>query len=77
MVWVSGAIAVPMSIEERKKLMQDGKCLCCKKPGHILKDCPLKNELQKEINGIEMHKHVQSLIANLRRRRERKILEGI
>ena len=54
-----------MSFDERKKLMQDRKCFCCKRPGHISKECPLKNETQKKMDGIEMHKHVWSLIASL------------
>jgi hypothetical protein len=54
-----------MSFDERKKLMQDGKCFRCKRPGHISKDCPLKNEPQKKMNGMEMQKHVRSLIAGL------------
>ena len=54
-----------MSFDERKKLMQDGKCFCCKRPGDISKECPLKNEPQKKMNGMEMQKHVRSLIAGL------------
>jgi hypothetical protein len=54
-----------MSIDKQKKLMQDEKCFRCKKPGHILKEFPLKNEPQKKMNGMEMHKHVESLMASL------------
>src|ERR1700678_4540928 len=54
-----------MSFDERKKLMQDGKCFHCKRPGHISKECPLKNEPQKKMNGMEMQKHVRSLISGL------------
>src|ERR1700678_3551749 len=52
-----------MSFDERKKL--NGKCFHCKRPGHISKEYPLKHEPQRKMNGMEMQKHVRSLIAGL------------
>jgi hypothetical protein len=29
-----------LTMEEREMLLRQGKCFCCKKPGHMGKDCP-------------------------------------
>jgi hypothetical protein len=31
-------------MEERAMLLRQGKCFCCKKTGHMEKDCPLEQE---------------------------------
>ena len=61
-----------MSIEERNELMKKGACFRCKKPGHLSKDCPMKNkitgtpqEAQKKMTASKMYKHIQSLTAQL------------
>ena len=61
-----------MSMEERNDLMKKGACFGCKKPGHLSKDCPMKNrtsttsqENQKKMTPKEMYKHIRSLTAQL------------
>jgi hypothetical protein len=29
-----------LTMEERRMLLRQGKCLCCRKTGHMVKDCP-------------------------------------
>jgi hypothetical protein len=29
-----------LTMEERGMLLRQGKCLCCRKTGHMVKDCP-------------------------------------
>jgi type VI protein secretion system component Hcp len=38
-----------LTMEERGMLLRQGKCFCCKKPGHMAKDCPPEQgELSKQ-----------------------------
>jgi Zinc knuckle len=38
-----------LTMEERAMLLRQGKCFCCKKTGHMVKDCPLEQgELSKQ-----------------------------
>ena len=39
-----------LTMEEQATLFRQGKCFCCKKPGHMARDCPppeQKNTLKK------------------------------
>ena len=67
-----------MSIDERTKLMKEGKCFICRQTGHMAKEHKKndssqkqwreetpKYEPRKKMNGMEMQKHIRSLIAGL------------
>ena len=48
-----------MTLEEREKLMQEGKCFRCKQTGHLSKDCPLKQGTKtpgQELKAMEQHR---------------------
>src|SRR5277367_1438270 len=53
-----------LSIEERTKLMKEGRCFTCKMTGHLCKDCPRKQkkteEPPKKITGNELHTQVRA-----------------
>src|SRR5271168_950358 len=67
-----------MSVDERTKLMKEGKCFICRQTGHMAKEHKKndssqkqwreetpKYEPRKKMNGMEMQKHIRSLIAGL------------
>jgi hypothetical protein len=59
-----------MSVEERTKLMKEGKCFRCKKPGHLASECPdklgKKPETQtKKMSGKDLHAHIRSLFKEM------------
>jgi hypothetical protein len=46
----------PLSVDERNKLMKDGKCFICKKTGHMAKD-HMKNDFPQKQWREEMLKY--------------------
>ena len=58
-----------LSIEEREKLMKEGRCFRCKETGHRANECPskgkTKEEPKKRMNRKELHTHVRSLFKDM------------
>ena len=55
-----------MTLDERTRLMKEGKCFRCKRAGHLAKDCPnddenKKEEPKKKMNGKQLYAHIRSL----------------
>ena len=48
-------------LEERGKLMKEGRCFCCKKTRHLAKDCPNKGKQKKKWEGKKLYTHIRSL----------------
>jgi Zinc knuckle len=69
-----------MSIEERMRLMKEGKCFRCKLFGHISRDCPNKGQNTTTTTntpkwtGKSAASHIRTLIASMNKE-EKKVLE--
>ena len=56
-----------LSLEERGKLMKEGKCFCCRKTGQLAKDCPdkrdqkKKKEPKKKWEGKKLYTHIRNI----------------
>ena len=59
------------SFEERGKLMKEGKFFCCRKTGHLAKDCPdkgdqkKKEEPKKRWEGKKLYTHIRNIYQEL------------
>jgi Zinc knuckle len=68
-----------MSIEERTRLMKEGKCFRCKLFGHLSRDCPNKGQnttttTTLKWTGKSAASHIRTLIASMSEE-EKKVLE--
>ena len=57
-----------MSLEQTD-MMKKGLCFLCKKPGHISRNCPDKNQEQpppKKMKGRDLYTHIKALMIRLR-----------
>jgi hypothetical protein len=69
-----------MSIEERTRLMKEGKCFRCKLFGHLSRDCPNKGQnttmttTTLKWTGKSAASHIRTPIASMSEE-EKKILE--
>jgi Zinc knuckle len=71
-----------MSIEERTRLMKEGKCFRCKLFGHLSRDCPNKGQntmttttpIAPKWTGKSTASHIRTLITSMSKE-EKKALE--
>jgi hypothetical protein len=60
-----------MTTEERTEMMKKGLCFGCKKPGHLSRNCPDRNQrtppsqILKKMKGKELHAHIRALMAQM------------
>jgi hypothetical protein len=73
-----------LTIEERDKLLKEGKCFRCRRTGHRANECPEDNDEKKKgkempkkkMNGRELHAHVRALFKEMTEEDRDKFLKG-
>jgi hypothetical protein len=73
-----------LTIEERDKLLKEGKCFRCRRTGHRANKCPESDDekkkgkevLKKKINGRELHAHVRALFKEMTEEDRDEFLKG-
>jgi Domain of unknown function (DUF4939)/Zinc knuckle len=73
-----------LTVEERDKLLKEGKCFRCRRTGHWANKCPEEDDdkkkgkevPKKEMNGRELHAHVQALFKEMTEEDKDKFLKG-
>jgi hypothetical protein len=73
-----------LTVEERDKLLKEGKCFKCRKTGHRANECPDKNNdkkkgkevPKKKMNGRELHTHVRALFKEMTEEDRDEFLKG-
>jgi Retrotransposon gag protein/Zinc knuckle len=73
-----------LTVEERDKLLKEGKCFRCRKTGHWANECPEEDDdkkkgkkvPKKKMNRRELHAHVQALFKEMTEEDRDKFLKG-
>jgi Zinc knuckle len=73
-----------LTIEERDKLLKEGKCFRCRRTGHRANECPKNNNEKKKgkevpkkkMNGRELHAHVRALFKEMMEEDRDEFLKG-
>jgi hypothetical protein len=83
--WDPNAMDVDrLTIEERDKLLKEGKCFRCRRTGHRANKCPENDDekkkgkevLKKKMNGRELHAHVRALFKEMTEEDRDEFLKG-
>jgi hypothetical protein len=54
-----------LNMEEREMLLRQGKCFCCKKIEHMVKDCPPEQGELLKLNKVDPAKFAYTMIKAL------------
>jgi Zinc knuckle len=73
-----------LMIEERDKLLKEGKCFRCQRTGHRANECPENDDKKKKgkevpkkkMNGRELHAHVRALFKEMTEEDRDEFLKG-
>jgi Zinc knuckle len=73
-----------LTVEERNKLMKEGRCFKCRNMGHRANECPKDNNNKKEgkevpkkkMNRRELHAHVWALFKEMTEEDRDEFLKG-
>jgi Zinc knuckle len=73
-----------LTVDERNKLLKEGKCFRCRNTGHRANECPeddnnkekAKEVPKKKMNGRELHAHVWALFKEMTEEDRDEFLKG-
>jgi hypothetical protein len=73
-----------LTVNERNKLMKEGRCFKCRNTGHQANECPENDDdkkkgkevPKKKMNGRELHAHVQALFKEMTEEDRDEFLKG-
>jgi hypothetical protein len=72
-----------LTVDERNKLMKEGRCFKCRNTRHRANECPedddkrkSKEVLKKKMNGRELHAHIGALFKEMTKEDRDEFLKG-